>query len=314
MTSRTVSRVVNWVLISGAILIALAVLVDTFEVGPRRAAPPSATLDTRPAPFNPIAPPPEVAAVTTIARKPRSCSATALMPFGGSLTGGTNSYRRLIVSSMNERRIPIDLVGSQSDGERAGGDPDHEGYPGFVIGPSKSSQDTLATAVERALKLRKPDVILLLTGTDDLLRQEDASAMASGLTALVTRIRDRSPGSLVIIAELPPTVKDPIGSPNLKAYNDRAKLLSDADSFDSVFFAPLNTKLAKLGFEPRVDMSADGREFTASGARKFTAAIEPVIAGAIVRDRSRRCVPTAPQRAVSTTTLPLIDNSDFVIP
>lgn len=321
MSLRSIRRALNALLIVCASLVAFLVAADVVDFGPRADADlTDATLVTQPIPYGTDPPRADVQPVTTIRRTPRACASTSLMAFGGSLTAGPDSYRGTIMTSMNQRRIPLDLVGSQSALPRTGGDPDHEGYAGYRIGPDSATDKagkpaSLAAVVETTIKDAKPDVILVLTGTDDLLDPESAASLPSALTALVTRLKDASPASLIIVAELPGTVTNPADSRWVAGYNARAKLLADADSFDSVFFAGTNAKLAKLGFDPAVDLTTDQREFTPAGGRKFTIAIEPIIAGAIVRDRSRRCV-VVPKRSTTTTTssLPnLIDDSDFVI-
>ena len=332
MSLRSIRRAFNAALMVGVALVALAVVVDAFNLGPRgHVQKTDATLVTQPIPFGTIPAAQEVQPVTTIRREPRACPATALMPFGGSLTAGVDSYRGSIMVSMNQRRIPLDLVGSQRSRPSTGGDPDHEGYAGYTIGPdsavdSNGRPASLSAVIESTIKKSKPDVVLILTGTDDLLNAQAAASLPSALTALITRMKDASPSSLLIIAELPPTTAHPFGSPLVSAYNKRAKLLADIDAFDSVFFAPTNEKLVALQFDPTVDLTKDQRQFTPEGGRKFTVAIEPVIAGAIVRDRSRRCVGIPKQRtkaSVVPSTLPPegagsdpgneIDESDFVI-
>ncbi len=323
MSLRSIRRALNALLIVCAALVAVAVTLDAFSFGPRADADiTGATLVTQPVPFGTDPPRPNIQPVTTIRREPRSCPATKIMPFGGSLTAGPDSYRGPIMTTMNQRRIPLDLVGSQRALSRTGGDPDNEAYARYRIGPDSAvdaagKPASLAAVIDSTIKVSKPDVILIHTGTDDLLDPEAAASLPSALTGLVTRIKDASPASLIIVAELPPTASHPADSTFVAAYNARARLLADADAFDALFFAATNQKLAKLGFDPAIDMTADQREFTPSGGRKFTIAIEPIIAGAIVRDRSRRCV-VVPQRTASTTaattstTLPLIDDSDFI--
>lgn len=341
MSLRSIRRALNALLVTCAVLVAIAVAVDVLNLGPRSGNNLiGVTLVTQPMPFGTDPPRAQIQPVTTIRFAPRACASTSLMPFGGSLTAGANSYRRPIMNSMNQRQIPLDLVGSQRSLE-PGGDRDHEGYAGYRIGPDSSVDKagrpaSLAAVVDSTIKLTKPDVVLILTGTDDLLDPEAAASLPSSLTALVTRIKLASPATLIIVAELPPTVSNPAGSPLTAAYNARAKLLADADAFDSVFFASTNAKLAKLKFDPAVDLTTDQTQFTPSGGRKFTIAIEPVIAGAIVRDRSRRCV-VVPKRNTPTTrptasvapstinpstinpsttnpsTIPQIDESNFIV-
>ncbi|KAJ7874945.1 lipolytic enzyme [Mycena olivaceomarginata] len=106
-----------------------------------------------------------------------------IMPLGASLTYGTassdlNGYRATLDLLLAGDGNTVDMVGSQKSGNFT--DPDHEGYPGFII----SQIDAKGIA---AMPVQQPNIVTLAAGTNDMLQNV---APADAPARLVTAIQD----------------------------------------------------------------------------------------------------------------------------
>jgi len=131
------------------------------------------------------------------------------MPLGDSITYGEGivgygGYRNLLGALLESDGIQFDFVGSQTSGEGALIDPDHEGHPGWRI-----SNLRRAIAEEGWLERHQPDIILLHIGTNDLMqvdpnnqRYVNLAAVSENLSAFLDDILARLPGVHVILARI----------------------------------------------------------------------------------------------------------------
>ena len=141
-----------------------------------------------------------------------------IMPLGDSLTSGTypgrvHSYRGYLEALLDEAGYAIDFTGTQTGLAHEGTDPDHEGHSGYSIGPDQRrfcevcSTANLYDHLEEYLST-EPDIILLLTGINDLLPWEEYPVVpeeAPGkLANLVARIQELRPQAYIFVASLPP--------------------------------------------------------------------------------------------------------------
>ena len=132
---------------------------------------------------------------------------TIVMPLGDSITAGVEfindkqtcengGYRTHLWEKARADGLMIDFAGSQSDGPshvaRA-----HEGHPGW-----KTSQ--LLSNIERWLEEYRPQIIILMTGTNDLINDQNPSIAIQRLSDLVQKIFHFQPEARLAIASVPP--------------------------------------------------------------------------------------------------------------
>lgn len=107
----------------------------------------------------------------------------AIMPLGDSITAGVGrdgtgaldgGYRGPLERLLLEHGYAFRFVGSRRDYAAHLRFPAHEGWPGYVIRslPSAPTGQLLGAVTRRALARERPDVLLLMVGTNDLLRRE----------------------------------------------------------------------------------------------------------------------------------------------
>jgi hypothetical protein len=322
-------RLLNRLLTVLTTAILIAVIVDVFNIGPRKTNRGLATatlIPPAPTTLVPVFAPITIGENATRKNPIKVCPVTRVMLFGDSLTTGFDGYRGPLFDVLQLRHIPVDFVGSQKtpvENAGVGGDPDHESHPAFLIGPNEKKDAAgkpanLSDNVELWLSVAKPNVVLLLVGAEELRDPSVAVSAPAAYTALVSRIKAASPGAILILSEVPPNLQRPLNDPALVALNRTLKTLAGVDTKDRVFFAPIDKKLADLKFDPKKDLYEDGVRFRNSGGRKYAIAIEPIIAGGVIRDRNNRCSPkqrprtTRPSPTVpSLTTIPPADQNDI---
>jgi len=131
----------------------------------------------------------------------------SVMPLGNSITAGVEfindkstcengGYRTHLWEKARADGLMIDFVGSRCDGPPHIGR-SHEGHPGW-----RTSQ--LLKNIERWLGEYKPQVILLMTGTNDLIRDQNSSVAIQRLSDLVQKIFHLQPEVCLAIASVPP--------------------------------------------------------------------------------------------------------------
>ncbi len=103
-----------------------------------------------------------------------------IMELGDSITagvgangiGGDGGYRRRLAALLSSAGYRVTFVGRRTDFSPGLADPNHEGWPGYVIrelAPGAPGQ-LYGPLTEEAIRRNDPDVILLMVGTNDLLR------------------------------------------------------------------------------------------------------------------------------------------------
>lgn len=222
------------------------------------------------------------------------------MPLGDSLTAGSNagrshSYRGYLEALLREAGFDFDFVGTQSWPAYGGSDPDHEGHPGYTIGP-----DDIVSGNGERINLydhlyeymqTEPDVILLMIGINDMyaggIRPNAPGQAAGKLAGLVRRIQELRPGAAIFVASLAPASRYDVSAwPEYQAVNEAARQLGEADPADAVFFVDLNGRLAP-GWNPEVDL-IDGVHFSESGARKAAAVwFDALVQSGVLKQRQQ---------------------------
>jgi lysophospholipase L1-like esterase len=136
-----------------------------------------------------------------VARKP-AVKVVRIMPLGDSITKGYGDgyssawsvgYRADLYRRVTAAGMKVDFVGSQRNGSP---DPDHEGHSGWQIAQ-------LSRNASRWVKAYKPDVVLLMAGTNDINHETDLAHAPARLGLLIDRILAARPGVRVMVATVP---------------------------------------------------------------------------------------------------------------
>lgn len=115
------------------------------------------------------------------------------MPLGDSITDGDNipgGYRLTLRPGLAAAGLPTDFAGSERNGPSTLADRDHEGHSGRRI-------DEIAARVDGGLDRARPDVILPMIGTNDMIQDRDVAGAPARLGALLDRIAARRPPATV---------------------------------------------------------------------------------------------------------------------
>lgn len=124
---------------------------------------------------------------------------TRVLPLGDSITAGSNlpgAYRVELLRQMRAAGLDVDFVGSQRDWLAPLRDREHEGHSGWCI-------DDLA-AVVPGIGKHRPEVVLLLIGTNDVLSGSDPVRAGQRYAALVDEALTVVPGAFLLVGAVPP--------------------------------------------------------------------------------------------------------------
>jgi lysophospholipase L1-like esterase len=145
---------------------------------------------------------------------PGGGSPCVIMPLGDSITYGYGSttgggYRVELFTLAVAAGPSITFVGSGASGpDTVAGKPfpkENEGHPGYTIDDSTSPPTTgISPLVDHAMATYKPNVILLLIGTNDMHYQVDVANAPTRLGALIDQIIADAPQALVVVSTLIP--------------------------------------------------------------------------------------------------------------
>ena len=141
-----------------------------------------------------------------------------VLPLGDSITAGivgnggepSGGYRKLLEQLLAVAPHRAVLVGSRTDFSPGLTDPDHDGYPGYVIratSPGAPGQ-LYGSLVRAAIERTHPDVILLMLGTNDFLRYEGSGGtysvdtMVQSMDLLLGEIFQTAPRVHVILGAI----------------------------------------------------------------------------------------------------------------
>jgi lysophospholipase L1-like esterase len=157
-----------------------------------------------------------------------------IMALGDSITAGvgergidtgSGGYRAELVRLLDARGYRVTMVGGRSDYSSRIASRHHEGWPGYVIRsfPSDPAPQLYGRITREALAGGRPDVVLLMAGTNDLLRKARHS---EGYT--VPNILESMNALLAQIFYLEPHVDVVIGG----VIDSPRVLMCDVASFD----------------------------------------------------------------------------------
>ena len=143
---------------------------------------------------------------------PTNGTPCAIMPLGDSITFGFGSttgggYRVDLFSKAVAAGKSITFVGSQSSGPATVSGkafpPRNEGHSGYTIDDSASTKG-ISPLVDQAIATYKPNIVLLMIGTNDMHYALDTANAPTRLGRLIDRITTDAPGALVVVATIIP--------------------------------------------------------------------------------------------------------------
>lgn len=163
-----------------------------------------------------------------------ACPATGackIMPLGDSITDGVGSsgsgggYRPELLRQSITAMKNITFVGRQLNGPTSvmvNGmtktfPRNHEGYSGYTIEPGGGRQG-ISTLVDAAISMAKPNIILLMIGTNDVDLNLDVAQAPTRLGALLDRMIADAPDALIVVARLTPSTTDATDA-RVRTYN-----------------------------------------------------------------------------------------------
>jgi acyl-CoA thioesterase-1 len=187
---------------------------------------------------------------------------TRIMPLGDSITDGyeiPGGYRIELWRMLAARDFTVDFVGSERNGPDSLPDKDHEGHNGWLI-------DQIHASVRTWLPRYRPDVVLLLIGTNDMWQHYRVANAPARLGALIDEIHALRPASRILVSTLPPA-GPPLFNRRVAKYNAaiRQVVSSRAAAGRPVSLVDAGGRLT------RVDL-ADGVHPNAVGYRKLAQA------------------------------------------
>ena len=165
----------------------------------------------------PVAAAPAFAGVGPAAAATASASAPLkILPLGDSITYGrwsetTSSYRVDLQRRLKAAGNRVDFVGSVKSGAPATADLDNEGHPGWRI-------DQLAARLDGWLAAYKPDVVLLLAGTNDMNQNYQMDTAPDRLAAMIDQIHVDRPTAQIFVQTLPAS-KTPATQARIDVFN-----------------------------------------------------------------------------------------------
>ncbi|MGZ5380066.1 MAG: Ig-like domain-containing protein, partial [Mycobacterium sp.] len=197
---------------------------------------------------------------------------TTVMPLGDSLTDGYNipgGYRPDLLAKFVADNLAVDFVGSLSNGPAALTDREHEGHSGWRI-------DQISASVVSWMNAYRPDIVLLMIGTNDMVQDYQLSTAPDRLSALIDQITATLPTSHVIVASIPRIG----GSPNLER----------VQAYDATIPGIVNAKIAEgkhvsyadiYGVIGPGDLHTDFTHINSSGNTKMANVWYPAIRSAL---------------------------------
>ncbi|WP_437743794.1 SGNH/GDSL hydrolase family protein [Sorangium sp. So ce1504] len=147
---------------------------------------------------------------------PTDGTACKIMPFGDSITDGYNGdtpggYRVELFRLAHAAGKNITFVGSGSNGPNTVGGVafphNHEGHSGWTIAPA-GGRSGISTLVSTVMPQYKPDIVLLMIGTNDAIDNYDMPNAPKRLGALIDSIYAQLPNVLIVVAAPVPSRGD----------------------------------------------------------------------------------------------------------
>lgn len=160
-------------------------------------------------------------AATSGTRSHRALSGkVTIMPIGDSITYGvidshsktqTGGYRTYLWQALTDNGYRVNFVGTEANGPQSI-DRHHAGYRGKTI-------EQIADLVNDQMIKQKPDVVLLLAGTNDILQDRDLDNALQRLSRFIDQILETSPKTTVLVGTLPPNTRSDNNPAQIRDFN-----------------------------------------------------------------------------------------------
>lgn len=166
-------------------------------------------------------------------------STLKIMPLGDSITDGyliPGAYRINLHPLLVSSGVNFDFVGAMQNGPSTLPDRDHEGHSGRRIEQVHALIDQWGY-----ITTFKPNIVLLMLGTNDVIQDYQMNTAPARLMALIDRIHELNPNTMVLVANLP-TI-GPSYLARLNTFNAAIKplILAKVQAGEKVRFVEQNT-------------------------------------------------------------------------
>lgn len=204
-----------------------------------------------------------------------------IMPIGDSITfglGDDGGYRKYLDYSLRQNGIEFDLVGPEGknqasfryNGQNVNYDDNHAGYSGYTIKqqypiPSWGENGLYEKLKNKeAIKNCKPDVVLLIIGTNDMTANRNLNDCEKDLHTLLDYIiADMPQESVIFLGSIPEFTAYGGNAQRVGNYNNTVKKVAESYG-DNVRFADVHGALNGMA-----DMSSDNLHPSGDGYRKM---------------------------------------------
>jgi lysophospholipase L1-like esterase len=208
------------------------------------------------------APHPVSAAAKSVSPYAGSDGVLQIMPLGDSIARGhpgTGSpawagFRLDLRARFDSVGAVPNMVGPWLDGS---GDNNHAGTSGARI-------DQINAQVPQAMVNYRPDVVLVMAGTNDVGQNYELATATDRMVALIQRVRQFRPTARVFVATIP-AWGDPLRMPAVNAMNDSIRAAIAAAADPKVSMVPNHI----VGQDPAKDLHPDGVHPTPCGYAKL---------------------------------------------
>ncbi len=238
-----------------------------------------------------------------------------IMPVGNSITEESNpGYRGFLYHLLDSAGYRFDFVGSKHDGMPAnGGDPDHSGFGGYVIGPNPSKLDDedpwkhgdILFHLDSGYQIMRnnADVIILEIGINDFFNDRtgyDPNLVgADRLEALIAIIFRINPKVGLLVSNLTPVDWD--ADFGTKFNSEVPDIVGKYKKMGhNCYLADLRNGIS---WNTKTDLSADQLHPTASGYKKMAALYFSVLSPILNSSGKSRLS----ENSSANTNLPTID-------
>ena len=141
-----------------------------------------------------------------------------IMPIGDSITDGAKSkgsYRKYLYNSLIKNKFSIKMVGPvlsdkfvdfKDETENFSYEASHCGYCGYTIKANKDRKGIMDAVQNNNYLIKyKPDVVILMIGTNDIQINEDVETIISNLKDFILYIKNNiKKSSLIFVSSIPP--------------------------------------------------------------------------------------------------------------
>lgn len=204
-----------------------------------------------------------------------------IMPIGDSITfglGEDGGYRKYLDYALKTKDISFDMVGPEGknsdsftyNGQFCQYDGNHAGYSGFTIKqqypiPSWGENGLLERLKKKdAVKNAKPDIVLLIIGTNDMTANRNLSDCEKDLHMLIDYILGDMPeGGVIFMGSIPEFTAYGGNAQRVGNYNNTVKKVAESYG-DNVRFADVHGSLNGMA-----DMSNDNLHPSGKGYEKM---------------------------------------------